>query len=85
MKNSAELAVVYNIEDLNADNSSGDAADNEWSWDDDSDAADKQTNNKSSAKAVKVKKPGKVHSVKVKKKNAKKVTTKSRYTLSWKR
>ena len=47
---SAELAVVYNIEDLNADNSSGDAADNEWSWDDDSDAADKQTNNKSSAK-----------------------------------
>lgn len=85
MKNSAELAVVYNIEDLNADNSSGDAADNEWSWDDDSDAADKQTNNKSSAKAVKVKKPGKVHSVKVKKKNAKKVTTKSRYTLSWKK
>lgn len=85
MKNSAELAVVYNIEDLNADNSSGDAADNEWSWDDDSDAADKQTNNKSSAKTVKVKKPGKVHSVKVKKKNAKKVTTKSRYTLSWKK
>lgn len=45
----------------------------------------RNTSNTSGAKATPVTKPGKVMGVKVKKKKAKKITEKSRYSLSWKK
>ena len=49
------------------------------------DSTVRNTTDNSSAKVTTVTKPGKVTGVKVKKKNAKKITEKSRYSLSWKK